>query len=224
MYTQQPSSGLTCTPGADQPALYLVCEVEQHSANSGQGFAVLWFEVLQGSTDPALLPEHYVTEQYRSNAVMSNLTVDLPLKEELDRLFCQIRLDDGTLLQQSQPLVVVPPTSAVPCGPHSLVDTTRVCGDTSPLAQEQVATTSTPPANPMLLSVVFYAVVAIIVLFVLIIIVLTIIVMFLYQRKCGRNAVTRSTGKHIHIKCIADYCIPVVQILVERLVLTVVRT
>lgn len=197
VYTQQPSSALTCSPQAIG-WLALVCEVHSH-AELQQGFGVVWFEVLVGRAAPVLL--NGVDEPLGTNIVTSTLNVSLPLKEELHQLFCQIRLDDGTLLQHSQPLVLNSPTSLPlePCGPSSLVNTTHMCVYSSTAEAESQAmavSTGSPPPNTMMLSATFYAVVVVIVVFVLMIITLSIIVVSLYRRKCGHSEVPRPIGKN----------------------------
>ena len=194
VYTQQPSSGLTCSP---EGWLALVCEVQRHGQLE-QGFGVVWFEVLRGEADPVLLSTSADTHTEHSDGdgVMSTLTVSLPLKEELHRLFCQIQLDDGTLLQHSQSLVLTNPSPSLePCGPSSLVNTTHVCVTSHMAVAEDQVMMVTTAADPEMMPVVFYAVVVVIIVFVLIIVTLSIIVVYLYRRKCGHSELSSPIGK-----------------------------
>lgn len=180
----------------------------QRLAELGQGFHVVWFEVLAGEAVPVLLSgsAHSVAVQTNNNSVLSTLIMSVPLKEELVQIFCQIKLDDGTLLERSQPLMLSSPSPPLLeiCGPLSLINTTHKCVKLhNALAENQVAVdqdilaSTGPPSSSPTLSLAFYVVVGIIVVFVLIIVTLTVIVVLLYRRKCGHVAVSAPIGKDL---------------------------
>lgn len=207
MYIQQPSPNLTCTPGPGaEGRLELVCEVRR-VYGAEQAFALVWYRVVVGESEPVMLSRTscsgctWSVQSINNSQVLSTLSMALPLERDLSQLFCQIQLDDGTLLQRSQALLLPTPSGLAPCDPASLVDMTPTCvgiGDNLPqaaIAQDQglsmgtASATSTSP-TPEVLPVGLYAVVAVIIMFVVIIISLTIIIVLLYRRKCGHTEIS----------------------------------
>ena len=180
-------------------SLSVVCEVESLAEG---GFDVEWYAVLVGGMEPVLLtrPSHSVTTRTSDQGLTSTLSMPLPLDNNLHQLFCQIRLDDGTLmLPHSQPLLLSPLPTSEPCSPASLVNTTRTCVEHTAMAEDQVmfvTTTSAPSsAGEGMLSVAFYVVVSVIAVFALVIVSLTVVVVYLYRRKCGHIEAANPTGE-----------------------------
>lgn len=189
---------------------------------TGLDFDLVWYGSFEGEDRPVVLnnpARHLITRVVHQDRqeVGCNLSMPLPLKEDLRSLFCQIQLRDGVLLQQSQSLFLHGPSPSYPCGPSSLVDTTPMCVHYPPssqshamIARDEVAanvpsttvpSSSTDGGGAGTLSVTAYAVLFIIVVFVIIIITLTILIVILYLKKCGASTRRTLTGMIIRKIC-----------------------
>lgn len=110
-------------------------------------------------------------------------------------LFCQIELQDGTLLQPSQQLSLHSQHPTL-CPPLLLVDTTHTCVGGQPIALDQAgATPSSATPTDAAVPVALYSVVGVIVLFIVVIITLSIIVVVLYRKRMGHMELSSSVGE-----------------------------
>lgn len=125
-------------------------------------------------------------------------TLRLPAQHGLLELFCQIQLDNGTLLQHSQVMDLHEPMTSDFCTLSPLVDETPFCVCRELAAEQAVGPTSATPtdAGGEPVPVVLYVVVAMIALFVILIISLSLVVVLLYRRKCGHMQVATPTGEN----------------------------
>lgn len=161
------------------------------------------------STSQLVVPQGVASTLVLSTAALLNLV----------QLFCQIQLQDGTVLQPSQVMNLSNPAPSARCT-SSLVDRTRSCAQPYPAAREsagktphrttpphlaskraadEVVPSATPPEMAAGLPVGLYVVVGVIVLFVVVIISLTVVVVLLYRKKCGRVEVTSHVGEGWHV-------------------------